>query len=66
MKIVDELSTDDHVLEKLESDCDNRVDFVKRQVAFCARWSLDNLCMCCMSTYMPSVRICKVLCLTYE
>ena len=66
MKIVDELSTDDHVLEKLESDCDNCVDFVKRQVAFCARWSLDNLCMCSVSTYMPSVCICQVLCLTYE
>jgi len=43
MRIVDKLS-EDGVLEKLESDCGNSADFVKRQVAFCARWSLDNLC----------------------
>ena len=43
MKIVEELSRKNS-LEKLESDYDNSVDFVKREVAFCARWSLDNLC----------------------
>jgi len=52
MKIVDKLSAE-AVLEKLESsDGEDDVDFVKRQVAFCARWSLDNLCklFCCRST----------------
>ena len=43
MKISERLSADS-VLETLESDCENSVDFLKRQVAFCARWSLDNLC----------------------
>jgi len=31
-------------LEELESEYDDSTDFVKRQVIFCARWSLDNLC----------------------
>jgi len=43
MKIMEELSKNKR-LEKLESECENSVDFVKRQVAFCTQWSLDNLC----------------------
>jgi len=43
IKIVEELSRE-NFLEKLEIDCENSLDSVKRQVAFCARWSLDNLC----------------------
>jgi len=43
MKIVEELAKQ-NFLEQLESECENSVDFVKRQVSFCARWSLDNLC----------------------
>jgi len=43
MKIVDKLSAED-VLERLESHCVSSVDFMPRQVTFCARWSLDNLC----------------------
>ena len=37
-------------LEELESEYDDSTDFVKRQVIFCARWSLDNLCefFCCL------------------
>jgi len=43
MKIMEELSKK-NLLEELESECENTVDFMKRQVAFCAQWSLDNLC----------------------
>ena len=34
-----------HPLVKLESWV-NDEDYVKRQVGFCAEWSLDNLCKC--------------------
>lgn len=65
IKIVQELSQE-NVLEKLESDCGNSLGCVKRQVAFCARWSLDNLCelFCCLCP----VNLCFVesLHLTYE
>jgi len=43
IKIMEELSRE-NLIENLESDCENSLDLMKRQVAFCARWSLDNLC----------------------
>jgi len=46
---VEELSRK-NFLEELQSDSENSLDYMSRQVAFCARWSLDNLCklFCCL------------------
>ena len=43
MKIVEELAKN-RCLDKLETECDNSSEFTKREVGFCAQWSLDNLC----------------------